>query len=145
MLRWLMSKQIIGRFVVKTRGKIRAKCIEAIKKNPGILRPELYTMNIGHRSNIGIHISKLVYERIVVRVWDDVMGTWRLYLKGKQPDYDPHVRVYRKSLASQQKSMIPKDAHNDKFFMAFDEAYGLLYIDLKILGMGVQEMMAREI
>ncbi len=127
---------------MRTRSKIRAKCIEAIKNNPGILRSELYSMNIGHRANIGLQVSKLVYERSVVRVWDDVMGTWKLYPRGKQPEYDPHDNIiYKKSLASQQKSLIPKNAHNDKFFMAFDEAFGILYIDLKILGMAAQEMM----
>ncbi len=139
-----MSKQIIGRFVVKTRGKIRAKCIEAIENNPGILRPELYTMNIGHRSNIGIHISKLVYERIVVRVWDDAMGTWRLYPKGKLPPHTRHDVVYRKSLASQHKSPISKDLHGEKFRMAFDEYYKILYMDLRMLWVGIQEMLARQ-
>ena len=134
-----MSKQI-GRFKIRSRSKIRAKCIEVIKGNPGILRSELYSMNIGHKSNIGIQVSKLVYERRVVRVWDDVMG-WRLYSKGQQPEYDPHNIVYKKSLYSKDaRNKIPKDARGDKFYMAFDEAYGLLYIDLKMLGMAAQEL-----
>ncbi len=134
-----MSEQI-GRFRMKTRSKIRAKCIETIK-NPGILRSELYSMNIGHKSNIRLRVSRLVYERRVVRVWDDVIGTWRLYPQGKQPDYNPHNVVYRKSLASQQKSPIHKDIHGEKFRMAFDDYYKILYIDLRILWVGVQEML----
>jgi len=71
--------------------KVRAKCMEAIRNKPGILRSELYSMDIGYSKD------------------------------GRNP--------------------ILKDAHGDKFYMAFDEAFGLLYIDLKILGMAAQELM----
>ena len=113
--------------------KVRAKCMEVIRDKPGILRSELYNIDIGHRSSIGVQVSRLVYDGSVVRVWDDVMASWRLYPKGKEPQPHEH-KVYRNSLYSKEKG-IPKDVHGEKFMMAFDEAYGLLYIDLKILGM----------
>lgn len=121
--------------------KVRAKCMEAIRDKPGILRSEMFRMGIGHRSNIDSHTSRLVYDGSVVRVWDDVILSWRFYPRGKEPQ--PHLenRIYRKSLYSRDVSPIPKDAHGDKFYMAFDEAYKLLYIDLKILGMAAQEML----
>lgn len=120
--------------------KVRAKCMQVIRDMPGILRSEMYSMDIGHRCSIGTQVSRLVYERRVVRVWDDVMLSWRLYPKGKEPQ--PHLenRIYRKSLYSKEGS-IPKDAHGEKFRMAFDDYYKILYIDLKILGMAAQEML----
>lgn len=120
--------------------KIRAKCMEAIKNKPGILRSEMGYMDIGHRSNIGIQVSRLVYDGSVVRVWDETMLSWRLYPKGKEPHHN-EPKAYKKSLYSKgDATPIFKDAHGDKFYMAFDEAYRLLYIDLKILGMAVQRL-----
>ena len=122
--------------------KVRAKCMEAIRHTPGILRSELYSTDIGHRSSIGIQVSRLVYSGSVVRAWDDVMQSWRFYPKGKEPPPFIYERVYKKSLYSKDgRNPILKDAHGDKFYMAFDEAFGLLYIDLKILGMAAQELM----
>ncbi len=122
--------------------KVREKCMEAIRSKPGILRSELYSMDIGHRCSIGAQVSRLVYSGRVVRIWDEVMLSDRLYPKGKEPQPFIYERVYKKSLYSKDgPNTIPKDAHGDKFYMAFDEAFGLLYIDLKILGMAAQEMM----
>ncbi len=119
--------------------KIRAKCMEVIRDRPGILRYELYSMDIGHRCSIGTQVSRLVSGGRVVRVWDDVMLSWRLYPKGKEPQPQPQ-KVYKKSLYSKERG-IPNDVHGDKFMMVFDEFYGLLYIDLKILGMAAQELL----
>ena len=122
--------------------KIRAKCMEVIRKKPGILRSGLYSMDIGHRSSINIQISRLVYGGSVVRVWDEVMLSWRLFPKGKEPPPFIYERVYKKSLYSKDgRNPILNDVHGDKFYMAFDEAFGLLYIDLKILGMAAQEIL----
>lgn len=122
--------------------KVRAKCMEAIRSKPGILRSELYSMDIGHRCSIGAQVSNLVYSGRVVKIRDDVMLSDRLYPKGKEPPPFIHEKVYRNSLYSKDKrNQIPKDVHGDKFFRAFDEAFGLLYIDLKILGIAAQEMM----
>jgi len=121
--------------------KVRAKCMEAIRSKPGILRSELNSMNIGHRSSIGIQVSRLVYSGRVVRIWDEVMLSDRLYPKGKEPPQFIYKKVYRNSLYSKDgRNPIPKDARGDKFFMAFDTAYELLYIDLKILGMAAQKL-----
>ncbi len=100
----------------------------------------MYSMDIGHRCSIALQVSRLVYGGSVVRVWDDVMRSWRLYPKGKEPQ--PHERkVYKKSLYSKEDRGIPHDVHGEKFMMAFDEAFGLLYIDLKILGIAAQELL----
>lgn len=121
--------------------KVRAKCMQVIRDKPGILRSEMYLMNIGHRSSIRIQVFSLVYSGRVVRIRDEAMLSDRLYPKGKEPPPFIHEKVYRNSLYSKDKrNQIPKDAHGDKFYMAFDEAYGLLYIDLKILGMAAQEL-----
>lgn len=120
--------------------KVRAKCMQVIRDKPGILRSEMFRMSIGHRSNIDLHISRLVYGGSVVRVYDDIMKSWRFYPRGKEPQSHLENRIYRKSLYSKDVSPIPKDAHGDKFYMVFDEAYKLLYIDLKVLGMAAQEV-----
>lgn len=120
--------------------KIRERCMEEIRNRPGILRSELYRMNIGHRSSVSMHVSRMVYEGRVVRVWDDIMLSWRLYPKGKEPQ-PPDRKEYKRSLfGSGCRSYIPKDAHGDRYYMAFDQAFGLLYIDLKILGMAAREI-----
>jgi len=122
--------------------KIRARCMHEIRKKPGILRSELISMDIGHRSSIGIQVSRLVYAESVVRIWDGVMLSWRLYPKGKEPPPFVYGKVYKKSLYFKDRcNPIPKDARGDDFYMAFDEAFGLLYIDLKILGMAAQELL----
>lgn len=120
--------------------KVRAKCMEVIRGEPGILQSKLYSMHIGHRSNIALYISKLVYGGSFVRIWDDVMLTWRLYPKGKEPQPYHDNRVYKKSLYCRDISPIPKDAHGEKFRMAFDDYYKILYLDLKILGMAAAMM-----
>lgn len=126
--------------------KVKAKCLEAIRNKPGILRSELYTMNIGHSSSIGIQISRLKYEGCVVVAWDDMMRSYRLYLKGKEPSLPEHKMrkktMYLKTRGFFRDAADPGvgEGHGDKFFMAFDEAFGLLYIDLKILGMAAQEV-----
>jgi len=124
--------------------KIKAKCLEAIKNNPGILRSELYTMNIGHSSSIGVQVSRLKYEGCVVAAWDDVMKSFRLYPKGKEPLLPEH-KIRKKTMYPKTRGFFRDDAdpgvgegHGDKFYMALDEAYGLLYIDLKILGMAAR-------
>ena len=116
--------------------------METIRSKPGVMQSEMYLMNIGHRSSIGVQVSRLVYGGSVVRVWDDVMLSWRLYPKGKEPPPFIYEKVYKKSLYSKDgRNPILNDVHGDKFYMAFDEAFGLLYIDLKILGMAAQEIL----
>jgi len=118
--------------------KIRVKCMEEIRKKPGILRTELYSMNIGHRCSIGLQVSRLVYYELVVRIWDDIMRSWRLYPKGTEPQPFIYKTVYKKCIYSKDsRNPIPNAARGGEFYMAFDEAFGLLYIDLKILGTAI--------
>lgn len=126
--------------------KISAKCMEEIRNKPGILRSELYAMNIGHRSSIQMWVSRLVCDGIVVRVWDDTQRSYRLYPKGKEPPPHQH-KEYKPSLYSRTRGFCHdaadpgfNEGHGDKFYTAFDEAYGLLYIDLKMLGMAAQKL-----
>jgi hypothetical protein len=116
--------------------KVKVKCLEAIRKNPGILQCKLYRMGIAHRSDIGRRIFSLCYEGSVVRIHDIAMNSYRLYPKGKEPQtiekekYHNRVHFFGEFAHTE----INK-GHGDKFYRAFDEAYGLLYIELKILGM----------
>jgi len=126
--------------------KIKAKCMETIRSKPGVMQSEMYLMNIGHRSSIGVQVSRLVYAGRVVRVWDDIMLSWRLYPKGKEPPLPEH-KIRKKTMYPKTRGFFRDAAdlgvgegHGDRFYMAFDVAFGLLYIDLKILGMAAQDM-----
>ena len=124
--------------MVKT-SKIRTQCLDAIRKTPGMPRSELYRMGIGHKSTIQLWISRLVYERTIVRIWDDAMNTWRLYPKGKEPE--PRIREKHKKNLYSHRALYFGDkadydfskAHGEKFRMAFDEMFRILYIDLKMI------------
>ena len=126
------------------RGKIKEQCIKAIRERPGILRSELYHLNIGHRCSVRKRVLDLVYERRVIQVWEKV--GYRLYPYGKEPIREQ--KEYRASLYRRNALYLNDVAyrdfnkgHGDKFYMAFDEAFEILYIDLKILGMAAQEML----
>jgi len=130
-----------------TLGKLKEKCITAIRKRPGILRAELYRLNIGHRSSVRTRVLDLVYERRVIQAWDKVMGSYRLYPYGKEPPIrqqkEHRVTLYQRH-ALYLNDVADRDfnkGHGHKFYMAFDEAFEILYIDLKILGMAAQEML----
>jgi len=133
--------------------KIKDKCLKAIKAKPGLLRYELYNMGIGHRTGILLWVSRMVYEGIIVRVWDDVMRSWRLYPKGKEPQlHKPESKMYVNSLFSRnildRKEVADykfNKGHGNDFYNAFDEAFGILYIDLKILGIAAQELNSPEV
>ena len=120
--------------------------METIRSKPGVMQSEMYLMNIGHRSSIGVQVSRLVYAGRVVRVWDDIMLSWRLYPKGKEPPLPEH-KIWKKTMYPKTRGFFRDAAdpgvgegHGDRFYMAFDVAFGLLYIDLKILGMAAQDM-----
>lgn len=127
--------------------KIKDECIKAIRKKPGIRRSELYDMNIGHRSGVRDRVLDLVYERRVIQAWDKVMGSYRLYPYGKEPPIreqkDHRATLYPVHGLYMKDAADPdfKGGHGDKFYIAFDEAFRILYIDLKILGMAA-EMLA---
>lgn len=119
--------------------KVKAKCLEIIRKNPGILRSELHKMGIGYRTTINLYESRLVYDGTIVRVWDCVMRSYRLYPRGKVPCI-VLPRFYKKNLHSycglyfaEKPNPDLGEAHGDKFYRAFDEEFGILYIDLKII------------
>jgi len=110
------------------------------------LQRELYKLNIGHRSTIGSRVFSLCYECWVIRIHDSVMNSYRLYPKGKEPRIT-NTEHYKQSLVQRGHASFfnePSEreinkGHGEKFYMAFDEAFGLLYIDLKILGMAAQK------
>lgn len=120
--------------------KVREKCMEAIRNKPGILQSELYRLGIGHRSDIGYRVFTLCFNGSVVRIRDDVMNSYRLYPKGKEPQTYHKEKAFKRSLFQRSAEPEINKGHGDKFYMALDEAFGLLYIDLKILGMAAQEI-----
>ena len=111
---------------------------------PGILQCELYNMNIGHRSGIRLKVFSLCYEGRVVRIPD--LHSYRLYPKGKEPQSINTEKEYKQSLVHRGHAIFFKEpsqpeinkGHGDKFYTAFDEAFGILYIDLKIMGMAAR-------
>jgi hypothetical protein len=122
--------------VVKINTK--AKFFAVMRQHPGILRTQLYKMNIGPRSSIQLWESKLLFEGKLVRIWDDVLG-WQLYPKGKEPQhYKPEI--YRPSLWSKEAAPDINKGHGEQFRMAFDEAFGILYYDLKIIAGACEAM-----
>jgi hypothetical protein len=118
--------------------KVKAKCMEAIRNNPGIMQFELYRMGIGHRGDIVHRIFSLCFEGAVVRIHDDVTNSYRLYPKGKEPQTYHKEKAFKRSLFQRSAEPEINKGHGDKFYMAFDESFGLLYIDLKILGMSAR-------
>jgi len=114
--------------------KLKVKCLQAIRDQPGILQSELGKMGIGHRSSIIRYVFSLCFDGSVVRVRNDDMQSYRLYPRGKEPHIDHEDKSFRCSLFSNNPAChdINKQ-HGEKFRMAFDEAYGLLYIDLKMI------------
>lgn len=121
--------------------KVKARCLESIRNCPGILQSKLFGMGIGYRSNILSGVFSLCFEGSVVRIRDAVMRSYRLYPKGKEP-LCLEKRDFRQSLFQRNNAFFFKESahpdlnkgHGDKFFIAFDEAFGLLYIDLKMIG-----------
>lgn len=126
--------------------KIKARCLEAIRNCPGILQSELFGMGIGHRSNISNGVFSLCFEGSVIRIRDAIMRSYRLYPKGKEPPCRER-RDFRQSLFRRNNALFFNEAahqelnkgHGNKFYMAFDEAYGLLYIDLRIIWESLSE------
>jgi len=128
--------------MANTPSKIRVLCLAAIRKTPGMPRYQLYKMGIGHKSTIRILLSRLVYDGAIVRIWDDAVNSWRLYPKGKEPvahtqkEYKqnlyPSLALYFKDIANPDIG----EGHGEKFRMAFDVAFGILYIDLKMIAGG---------
>ncbi len=121
--------------------KLKEKCLQAIRDRPGVLQSELGKMGIGHRSSIIKHVFSLCFNGSVVRARDDVMLSYRLYPRGKEPQTHHEDRSYRQSLFCRGNSFRFSEpahreinkGHGDKFYMAFDEAFGLLYIDLRMM------------
>ena len=125
-----------------TPSKLKGKCLQAIRDQPGILQSELAKMGIGHRSGIIQYVFSLCFNGSVVRVRDDVMLSYRLYPRGKEHHINREELVLRRALYRKSSSLLfSKPAHRDinkghgdKFYMAFDEFYKILYIDLKMIG-----------
>ena len=121
--------------------KLKVKCFQAIRDQPGISQSELYKMGIGHRSSIVKHVFSLCFDGSVVRVYDDGMRSYRLYPRGKEPHINCEKMLLRRSLHQTSGSLFLRDpahydinkGHGEKFRMAFDESFGLLYIDLKMI------------
>lgn len=121
--------------------KLKGKCLQAIRDQPGILQSEMSKMGIGHRQTITEHVFSLCFNGSVVRVRDEVMHSYRLYPRGKEPQINCEETLFRRSLHQRSSSLFFSEpahyninkGHGDKFFMAFDEASGLLYIDLKMI------------
>lgn len=128
--------------------KVREKCMEVIRNKPGILQSELYKMGIGHKADIGHRVFSLCFEGCVIRIHDEVTKSYRLYPKGKEPRTIREEKDFKQSLFQNSHACFFNEpaqpginkGHGDKFYMALDEAFGLLYIDLKILGMAAQEI-----
>jgi len=91
-------------------------------------------MGIGHRSSIIRYVFSLCFDGSVVRVRDDGVQSYRLYPRGKEPHVNHEDKSFRCSLFSNNPAYhnINKQ-HGDKFYIAFDEAYRILYIDLKMI------------
>ena len=124
---------ILGMY--RTLSKLKVKCFQAIKDHPGILQSELSKSGIGHRSSILKYVFSLCFDGSVVRVRDVVMKTYRLYPRGKEPHVNHEDRLFRHSLYSNNPAYHDVNkGHGDKFFMAFDGSFGILYIDLKMIG-----------
>ena len=120
--------------MINKRTKLKGKCLQAIRDQPGILQSELGKMGIGHRSSIIRYVFSLCFDGSVVRVRDDGVQSYRLYPRGKEPHVNHEDKSFRCSLFSNNPAYhnINKQ-HGDKFYIAFDEAYRILYIDLKMI------------
>lgn len=115
--------------------KLKVKCLQVIRDQPGILQSDLSKKGIGHRSSIIKYVFSLCFNGSVVRVRDVVMLTYRLYPRGKEPHVNHEDRLFRHSLYSHNPAYHDVNkGHGDKFFMAFDGSFGILYIDLKMIG-----------
>ncbi len=120
--------------------KIKVRCLEVIRNCPGILQSELFRMGIGYRSNISNAVFSMCFEGSVVRIRDAITCSYRLYLDGREPPCH-EKRDFRQSLFQRNNALFFKESahpalnkgHGDKFYMAFDEIFGLLYIDLKMI------------
>jgi len=121
--------------------KLKVKCFQAIRDHPGILQSELGKMGIGHRQSIIKYVFSLCFNGSVVRVRDDVMLSYRLYPRGKEPHINREEIAVRRSLYRKSSFILFSEpthrdinkGHGDAFYMAFDELYKILYIDLKII------------
>lgn len=128
--------------MVNSPGKLKAKCFQAIRDRPGILQSDLGKMGIGHRQSIMKNVFSLCFDGSVIRVRDAVMLSYRLYPRGKEPQTYREEIGFRQSLFRIGNSLLCNEpacceinkGHGDKFYMAFDEAFGLFYIDLKMMG-----------
>ena len=120
---------------------LKEKCSQAIRDQPGILQSELGKMGIGHRSSIIRYVFSLCFDGSVVRVRNDDMQSYRLYPRGKEPHIDHEEMLFRRSLHQMSRPLFFSEpahydinkGHGEKFRMAFDEAFGILYIDLKMI------------
>ena len=123
-----------------TPSKLKGKCLQAIRDQPGILQSELAKMGIGHRSSIIQYVFSLCFNGSVVRVRDEVMRSYRLYPKGKEPHINREDKSFRCSLFSNNPAYhdINKQ-HGDKFRMAFDAAFGLFDLEILQLAKAVTE------
>ncbi len=126
--------------------KIKARCLEAIRNCPGILQSELFGMGIGYRSNISNGVFSLCFEGSVIRIRDAIMRSYRLYPKGKEPPCRER-RDFRQSLFQRNNALFFNESahqelnkgHGDKFYMAFDAAFGLFDLEILQLAKAVTE------
>lgn len=112
------------------RTKAADKIIAAVRREPGIEQQRLPEV-LGKAARNGIMVSALhtlLGARAIERVLEG--KTFRLYLKGSAPE---HRKIEPARYGCWQLNGPVNSARGERFFYEFDEAFGLLYCDLKTI------------
>lgn len=124
------------------QSNIQNEIIRAVRKSPGIVFEQIYQL-------IGVDACSLSYlknrlqwmrgEKLVDVVWDLSEQRYRYYLYGRAPK-----KIPGRSFGCWRDCHPMNKARGERFMMEFDEAFGLLYCELKILAGAVVNLEASD-
>lgn len=120
---------------------IRPKVLQTIIDQPGIFMSDLCKIGFAHRNTIYDHVVGLCYDKSITRIRDGACRVYRLYPKGKEPDAYREGKKDKRTVFMRGNSLLRSEpaqkklnkGHGDTFYMEFDNTFGLLYIDLRMM------------